>query len=98
MARLRRRVSRVEAGGQMNYIVYILISRVARKTYVGHTNNLERRLEEHNIGKSLFSKRYKPWRIIYKELFSKEEDAIKKEKYLKSAAGRRWIKKNLFDN
>ncbi len=82
----------------MNYTAYILISRVARKTYVGHTNDLERRLEEHNRGKSLFSKRYKPWEFIYKENFNNETDAIRKEKYLKSAAGRRWIKKNLFDN
>lgn len=82
----------------MNHIAYILISKVARKTYVGHTNDLERRLEEHNGGKSIFSKRYKPWMIIYKETFNNETDAIKKEKYLKSAAGRRWIKKNLFNN
>jgi len=80
----------------MNYITYILLSRIASKTYVGHTNNLKRRISEHNSGKTVFSKRYKPWTIIYTEKFLDEQSSIKREKYFKSAAGRRWMKKNLF--
>lgn len=56
-----------------------------------------RRLVEHNSGKTIFSKRFKPWSILYKENFDNLEEAVKKEKYFKSAAGRRWMRKNLFE-
>lgn len=82
----------------MTYYVYILKSKVAKKTYVGHTNNLERRVFEHDNGKSLFSKRYRPWAVFYVEDIADESEAIRREKYFKSAAGRRWMKKNLFSN
>jgi putative endonuclease len=82
----------------MVYITYILISKSKIKTYVGHTGDLKRRLDQHNRGSGIFSSRYRPWEVLYKEEFIKEIDSIKREKYLKSAAGRRWIKKNLFND
>lgn len=93
-----RGAHRREAGGMdlMSYMTYILLSKIAKKTYVGHTDNLLRRLEEHNRGRSIFSSRYRPWVILYNESYSLEVDAVKREKYFNSAAGRRWIKKNLF--
>lgn len=81
----------------MSYTTYILMSKIAKKTYTGHTDDLERRLIEHNRGKGIFSRRYKPWEILYKEEFLTELEAIKKEAYFKSATGRRWMSKNLFD-
>ena len=78
------------------FLTYVLESELFSKTYVGHTDDLNRRLKEHNNGKGLYSRRYKPWVIIYKESFNSLEESVKKEKYFKSAAGRRWIKKNLF--
>jgi putative endonuclease len=80
------------------FITYILKSKLFSKIYVGHTDNLNRRLKEHNHGKSLYSKRYKPWITIHKEVYDNLENSIKREKYFKSASGRRWIKKNLFNN
>jgi len=80
----------------MKYTTYILLSNDGRKTYVGHTDNLERRLLEHNRGKSLFSRRYVPWFILYQEDFMTEQESIKREKYFKTHAGRNWMKKNLF--
>lgn len=80
----------------MIYLSYILKSLVAQKTYVGHTDNLEKRLRMHNSGRTVFSSRYRPWIVIHSEEFDNEFDAIKREKYFKSAAGRRWLKKNLF--
>ncbi|MEK9206995.1 MAG: GIY-YIG nuclease family protein, partial [Patescibacteria group bacterium] len=65
-------------------------------TYVGHTNDIKRRLRDHNSGKTVFSKRYAPWSIIYQEQFETLIDSVKREKYLKSATGRRWIKRNVF--
>lgn len=72
---------------------YILKSINYPKTYTGSTVNLENRIKDHNKGFSSFSKRYRPWKLIYKKEFKNLIDARKREKYFKSAAGRRYIKK-----
>ena len=77
----------------MKYFVYILYSEEHNKIYIGYTNNIERRIREHNSGKSAYTKKYKPWRIVYTEEYENEIDARSKERYYKSAAGRRKIKK-----
>lgn len=74
--------------------VYILKSLKSEKTYVGSTINLKNRLKDHNSGTSFFSKRYMPWALVYKEDYDNLSEARLREKYLKSAAGRRFIKKN----
>ncbi len=81
----------------MNYFVYILYSKSANKTYVGYTNNLDRRLKEHNKGQNYFTKRNLPWEIKYTEEYNDVLSAKKREKYLKSASGRRSVLKKLFD-
>ena len=80
------------------YIVYVLKSLKVQKTYTGFTRNLERRLEEHNAGKSLYTRRYMPWKIVYAEEVDNRETARKREKYFKSAAGRRHLKKLFKEN
>ena len=57
------------------------------------TMDINRRLKEHNSGKSKFTKAFKPWKIIYSETTSNRKSARDREKYLKSAAGRKFIKK-----
>jgi len=79
----------------MEYFTYILKSISAQKIYVGITNNLERRLKEHNSGKSRFTKAYIPWKIVFSEKLMNREAARKREKYFKSAAGRKKIKEFL---
>ena len=79
------------------YYVYVLKSINFRKSHVGFTNNIERRLLEHNSGKNIFTRRYKPWKLIYKEDFNRLEDAIHKEKYYKSHSGRNKLKE-IFNN
>jgi putative endonuclease len=74
------------------YFVYVLKSMSAKKSYVGHTDNLDRRLEEHNSGKSNFTSRFLPWELIYKEEFHALQEAVKREKYLKSQVGRKFLK------
>lgn len=99
MARLDSPSSSGEAGRQsMSYFVYILKSLIANKTYAGYTNNLDKRILEHNTGKSFFTRRYKPWKLLYSEKIDDKETAIRKEKYLKSTAGRRWMKKVFFSS
>ena len=77
------------------FYTYILQSQKDSSLYKGFTENLEKRLVEHNLGKSKYTSSRMPWKIIYKEQFSNKEEAIKREKYFKSAAGRRWIKNNI---
>jgi putative endonuclease len=70
------------------YFVYVLKSLKYSKSYIGHTNDLQRRLIEHNSGYSLHTSKFKPWMIIYSEEYLTEKEAIDKEKYYKSHAGR----------
>jgi len=56
------------------------------------TNDIGRRVTEHNTGKHPYTKRHIPWVLIHSEEFDTRESARKREKYLKSAAGRRYIK------
>lgn len=77
------------------YKIYILKSINHSKTYVGYTNNLKRRLIEHNSGRSSYTKIYKPWKLIYEENYKNVVEARNKEKYFKSCAGRKKIKKIL---
>jgi len=57
------------------------------------TQDVAARLKEHNAGKSKFTSGYGPWKLVYSEEYPDRESARKREKYLKSAAGRRFIKK-----
>ena len=65
--------------------------------YKGHCEHLENRLYEHNIGMTESNKKYRPFVIVYSEGFETRAEAIKREKYFKSAAGRRFLKKILGD-
>ena len=76
----------------MKYWIYILKSINYEKTYVGITNNLQRRLKEHNSGKSNYTSKFKPWKIVFTEEADDLATARKREKYFKSAAGRKKIK------
>lgn len=90
----RRREAGVARALIMSYI-YILKSLNYKKLYVGSTTDLNRRLDEHNSSSSYYTKGYMPWVVIYTEKCINIEDARKRERYLKSAAGRRFIKKNI---
>ena len=76
----------------MNYYVYVLKSKVNGKTYTGHTENLEKRIKEHNAGKTKSIKPYIPYELVYSEHYNSRYEAIKREKFLKSGIGREFIK------
>ena len=78
------------------YYLYVLLSGVAPKTYTGITNDPKRRLMQHNRGYHFYTKRFIPWKIVFLEKFNDRIEARKREKYLKSAAGRKWLRKNVF--
>lgn len=59
------------------------------------TNNLERRLSEHKSGHTTTTSRMKDLKVVYTEIYDTLKTARKRELYLKSAAGRRFLKKKL---
>jgi len=74
------------------YYVYILKSLKNNKLYKGFTNDLKRRVYEHNIGNSVYTKNNGPWKLIYYEAFYSEKDARIEEAFLKSGKGKERIK------
>jgi putative endonuclease len=77
------------------FYVYVLISQKDYSWYIGFTTNLEERLNQHNSGKTITTSRKMPWKILYYEVSFHKEDAISREKYLKSGMGRRYLKNRL---
>ena len=75
--------------------VYVLESILTKRLYVGMTGNIQNRLNEHNSGRSKFTSAYMPWRIIYTEQVSNFAEGRIREKYLKTAAGKKFIQKQL---
>lgn len=74
------------------FTVYALYSVDFNKIYIGQTEDIQRRLFEHNNGLlSSYTKRYKPWQIVYTEEYSTRVEAMKREKQLKSQKGREFI-------
>ena len=81
-----RRRGPITIGGRFvaQYFVYILASRRHGTLYIGVTNNLRTRLEQHRIGLgSEFVKKYGVHRLVYVEPYENAEDAIRREKQLK---------------
>lgn len=60
--------------------------------YVGYTTNIQIRINEHNNGNVLSTKNRRPLKLIYWEGCLNQTDATKREKYLKTAWGKRYIK------
>jgi len=77
------------------YCVYIIYSVDFKRYYVGLSSNVSQRLETHNLGVVKSTKAFCPWKVIHTEIFETRIEARKREKYFKSAAGRRWRKNNL---
>lgn len=86
----------VRAGIGLNmYYVYVLKSKIANFYYKGFCNNLSKRLIEHNSGMTKSNKKYIPFDIVYFEECTDIKEAVEKDKYWKSAAGRRYLKNKL---
>jgi len=73
------------------YCVYILRSLKDGKNYIGFTNNLSRRINEHNEGLVKSTRFRKPMTLIYQEEFSRKRDAMNREKFFKTGKGREFI-------
>jgi putative endonuclease len=78
----------------MHY-VYVLRSKKDRKFYTGYTADVVKRMEAHNKGLVASTKNRRPLELIYYEACATQQDALHREKYLKTAYGKRYIKNRL---
>ena len=79
------------------FYAYVLKSEKHDYYYKGHCQNLQVRLVQHNSGMTVSLRPYIPLQLLYYEEFKTEAEAIAREKYFKSSAGRRYLKKKLFE-
>ena len=77
------------------YYVYVLQSEADTKLYVGYTGDLRVRLRLHNTGRVESTQARRPLKLVYYEACLNQEDALKREKYLKTAYGKRYLKNRL---
>ncbi len=77
------------------YYVYVLQSEKDKKFYTGFTRDLKKRIEEHNSRISKSTKGRIPLKLVYYEFCLNRRDAMKREKYLKTTWGKRYIKNRI---
>ena len=77
------------------YYIYILQSLKDKQFYVGYTIDLKSRIDKHNKGLVPSTKNRLPFKLLYYEACMNKDDAIKREKYLKTSWGKRYIKNRL---
>ena len=75
--------------------VYILQSLKDKELYIGCTNDLRRRIREHNEQKSFATKTRGPFKLIYYEAYPNRQDAEAREIFFKTGWGRQYIKRAL---
>ncbi len=79
----------------MFYYVYILQSKRDKRFYAGFTNDLRKRLEQHNQGKNISTKNRRPLELVYYEAYKNREDAERRELQLKSGPGKAYLKRRI---
>jgi len=77
------------------WYVYVIQSLKSDYWYTGSTSDLRKRFNQHNSGKSTYTKSRVPYQLIYYEACLNEQDARSREKYLKSGMGKRYLKNRL---
>jgi putative endonuclease len=83
----------------MEYNVYVLFSPTHNQIYIGFSVDLEARFKSHNeLSKKGWTIRFRPWILVHQEAFTTKKDAMTREKQLKSAKGREWIRENILKN
>jgi putative endonuclease len=80
----------------MHYVYFLRSIKDLSKTYIGYTTNLKQRLERHNSGGSIHTKKYGPWKLVAYIAFDAKEKALAFEKYIKVGSGYAFAKKRLW--
>jgi putative endonuclease len=73
------------------FFVYVLSSKKDHRFYVGYTINLRKRVDLHNAGCVTSTRNRRPFELVYYEACVNREDALHREKYLKTTYGKRYI-------
>ncbi|HPG41958.1 MAG TPA: GIY-YIG nuclease family protein [bacterium] len=76
------------------FYVYVLLLKNGKR-YTGQTNNLSRRLEEHQNGRSPYTRMFKMEKLLFSQQFPTRSDAVKFERFLKTTSGRKWLDQSL---
>jgi putative endonuclease len=84
-----------EATIHTKFFAYIIKSIEHDFYYKGHCEDIEERIKQHNAGMTESIKPYIPFKLVYFEEFNTRSEAIKREKYFKTSAGRRFLKSKL---
>jgi putative endonuclease len=71
----------------MSYFVYVLQSQRDNKHYIGSTSDIKKRLEYHNAGLQRSTRLRIPFLLIYHEEFASKQEALRRERYIKSLKG-----------
>ncbi len=77
------------------YYVYLIKSLKHFHWYIGFTENVQNRLQTHNQGNNISTRTGRPWELLYFEAYRHKLDALGRERFLKSGAGHRFLKKQL---
>ena len=77
------------------YYTYVLQSVVDKQFYVGYTKDLKLRFERHNRGYISSTKDRRPLKLIYYEACLTQQDALRREKYLKTFHGKQFLHKRI---
>ena len=80
------------------FYTYVLQSSKDQSLYYGYTNDLKRRIEEHNKKENDSTKHKAPWTLIYYEACLLESDARRRESYLKTSQGRHMLRRRIKDH
>ena len=75
------------------FVTYVLYSSTSGKIYIGYTSDLISRFHAHNeLATKGFTLKFRPWTVEYVEFFDAKQEAMKREKELKSSRGRHFIR------
>lgn len=77
------------------WYIYVLKSKQDNNLYTGCSNNLIKRLKQHNSGEVFSTSKRRPFLLVYYEVCADKKDAFRREKYLKTGMGKRYIKNRL---
>ncbi|HEY9165067.1 MAG TPA: GIY-YIG nuclease family protein [Candidatus Kryptonia bacterium] len=73
------------------FYTYIILSLKTGRYYVGSASNLERRVDQHNRGKTTSTRTGIPWKLAYSEEFDSRKKAVERERYIKSQKSKIFI-------
>ena len=76
----------------LNYCTYVLYSLKDHKLYIGYTTDLGKRIENHNAGGTTSTATRRPLKLIFCEYYLSKQDAMRREKYFKTTAGKKGLK------